>query len=94
MVVSSAIGRCGLSEHGAFARVASKCDCSNHEEPFLEQLGTIDRAIRFVCHRDSLREEEAEDLASAVKLKLIENNCAVIRKHALCSSSRPTLPSR
>lgn len=55
-----------------------------HRDPetlFLEQLATIDRAIRFACHRSSLRDDEAEDFASTVKLKLIENDYAIIRKH-------------
>jgi RNA polymerase sigma factor (sigma-70 family) len=48
---------------------------------FLEQLGTIESAIRFACHRGGIRDDEAEDFASAVKLKLIENDYAIIRKH-------------
>lgn len=51
------------------------------ERLFLEQLETIERAIRFACYRASLRNEEAEDFASYVKLKLIEKNYAVIRKY-------------
>jgi RNA polymerase sigma factor (sigma-70 family) len=67
--------------------VTSKRDGhDDHEKLFLEQLGTIERAIRFACHRHALRDEEAEDFASAVKLKLIENDYAVIRKHERCSS--------
>jgi RNA polymerase sigma factor (sigma-70 family) len=62
---------------------AQACD---PETLFLEQLPTIDRAIRFACHRGSLRDEEMEDFASAVKLRLIENDYAVIRKHTPCSS--------
>ena len=58
----------------------------NPEKLFLDQLPTIDRAIRFACHRNSLHDDEAEDFASAVKLKLIENDYAVIRKHTPCSS--------
>jgi RNA polymerase sigma factor for flagellar operon FliA len=51
------------------------------EKLFLEQLPIIERAIRFACHRGSLRNEEAEDFGSAVKLKLIENDYAIIRKY-------------
>ncbi len=53
---------------------------------FLEQLEAIDRAIRFACHRASLREHDAEDFASTVRLKLIDNDYAVIRKHDSRSS--------
>lgn len=51
------------------------------ERLFLEQLETIERAIRFACRRGSLRDEDAEDFASYVKLKLIEKEYAVIRKY-------------
>lgn len=67
--------------------VTSKGDSFNDPEKlFLEQLATIDRAIRFACHRQALRDHEAEDFASIVKLKLIENDYGVIRKHTPCSS--------
>jgi RNA polymerase sigma factor (sigma-70 family) len=56
------------------------------EELFLEQLETIERAIRFACRRAMLSEEDAEDFASCVKLKLIEKDYAVIRKHERRSS--------
>lgn len=48
---------------------------------FLDQLEAIDCAIRFVCRRASLRDHDAEDFASMVRLKLIDNDYAVIRKH-------------
>jgi RNA polymerase sigma factor (sigma-70 family) len=48
---------------------------------FLEQLETINGAIRFACRRASLRDHDAEDFASTVRLKLIDNDYAVIRKH-------------
>ena len=53
----------------------------NPEKLFLQQLETIERAIRYACRRGSLRDEDAEDFASWVKLKLIEKDYAVIRKH-------------
>ncbi|HUR79580.1 MAG TPA: sigma-70 family RNA polymerase sigma factor [Thermoanaerobaculia bacterium] len=55
---------------------------------FLEQLEAIDHAIRFVCRRASLRDHDAEDFASTVKLKLIDHDYAVIRKHDGRSSFR------
>lgn len=56
------------------------------EDWFLEQLPTIERAIGFVCHRYRLVDAEAEDFASTVKLKLIENDYAILRKYERRSS--------
>jgi RNA polymerase sigma factor (sigma-70 family) len=53
----------------------------NPEKLFLEQLDTIDRVIRFACSRGGFRDDEADDFASYVKLKFIENDYAVIRKY-------------
>jgi RNA polymerase sigma factor (sigma-70 family) len=50
------------------------------EELFLEQLPVIERAIAFVCRRYEVHGADAEDFASSVKLKLIENDYAVLRK--------------
>ena len=51
------------------------------EALFLRELAVIDRAIRQACWRGSLRREDAEDFASWVRLKLIEKNYEVIRRH-------------
>ena len=51
------------------------------EKLFLEQLETIERTIRFACGRGGFRDDEADDFASFVKLKFIENDYAVIRKY-------------
>src|ERR1044072_3956268 len=51
------------------------------EQLFRAKLETIERAIRYVCQRNSVRREEEEEFASHVKLKLIEDEYAVIRKH-------------
>jgi RNA polymerase sigma factor for flagellar operon FliA len=52
----------------------------NAEELFLENLGLIDRVVAFVSRRAHYRDDEAEDLAGHVRLKLIENDYAVLRK--------------
>jgi RNA polymerase sigma factor (sigma-70 family) len=51
------------------------------EKLFLDQLETIERAIRFACRNRSIPDDDAEDFASYVKLKLVENDYGVIRKH-------------
>jgi RNA polymerase sigma factor (sigma-70 family) len=48
---------------------------------FLRELGTIEQAIRFASRRPAFSREDAEDFASYVKLKLIENNYAIVRKY-------------
>jgi RNA polymerase sigma factor for flagellar operon FliA len=45
---------------------------------FLEQLETIERVLAFVGRKNSL--QDADDFGSWVKLKLIENDYAIIRK--------------
>ena len=47
-----------------------------------EKLDLIDRLIRFTALRQRLDQSEAEEFASIVKLRLIENDYAVIRKFA------------
>jgi RNA polymerase sigma factor for flagellar operon FliA len=47
---------------------------------FEANLDDIERVIRFTAQRQHLNEADAEDFASIVKLKLIENDYAVIRK--------------
>lgn len=56
-------------------------DAESPEQLFLAQIDTIERVIRYVCRRGSLRDEDAEDFESFVKLKLIEKDYGVIRKY-------------
>jgi RNA polymerase sigma factor (sigma-70 family) len=53
---------------------------------FLRHLEVINRAIHASCRRASLRDEEWDDFASHLKLKLIEDDYAVIRKYERRSS--------
>lgn len=50
------------------------------EELFLSNLDVIESAARFVARRARLTPDDAEDLASALKLRLIEDDYAVLRK--------------
>jgi RNA polymerase sigma factor for flagellar operon FliA len=52
----------------------------NREELFLTQLPDIERVIRWVCARRCLRGADAEDFASAVKCRLIENDYEVLAR--------------
>jgi len=46
----------------------------------LEHLETIERVVAFTCRRSGLDGADAEDFASAVKLKLVEDDYGIIRK--------------
>jgi len=47
---------------------------------FLSSLAVIDRVIDRVCRRAHVYDADAEDFASQVKLALIENDYAILRK--------------
>jgi RNA polymerase sigma factor for flagellar operon FliA len=55
-------------------------------EFFLRHLPVINHAIHAASRRASLRDEELDDFASHLKLKLIEDDYAVIRKYEQRSS--------
>jgi RNA polymerase sigma factor for flagellar operon FliA len=48
------------------------------EQMFLSELALIERVIAWVCARRFLRRLDAEDFASTVKLRLIEDDYAVL----------------
>ncbi len=50
------------------------------EELFLSQLPLIERVVRSLRHRHGLTAEEAEDLASQVKLKIVDDDYGVLRR--------------
>jgi RNA polymerase sigma factor for flagellar operon FliA len=50
------------------------------EELFRENLPLIERVIASVCRRRGLGEDEAEELASTVRLKLVEDDYRVLRR--------------
>lgn len=52
----------------------------NPEDIFLEQIGTIDRINSYICRRNRLDANEAEDFGQFVKMELIDNNYEIIRK--------------
>lgn len=47
---------------------------------FLSHLDLVERVVGYTCRRHHVRGEDAEELASAVKLKLVEDDYAVFRK--------------
>lgn len=53
---------------------------SDWRELFHEALPAIEESIRFVCRRRRCRHDEGEDFASAVRLRFMENDCALLRQ--------------
>lgn len=54
----------------------------NPNELFESSLDVIERTIALVTRRGRLRGADAEDFGSSVKLALLENDCAILRKHS------------
>jgi len=61
------------------------------EELFLGSLGLIDRIAAFICRRNHLSTADAEDFVAHVRLKVIENDYAVLRKFEHRSSMQTYL---
>jgi RNA polymerase sigma factor (sigma-70 family) len=49
-------------------------------ELLVEQWSTVQRVIDFTCRRYRLCDDESEELASWVKVKLFEDDCAIVRQ--------------
>jgi RNA polymerase sigma factor for flagellar operon FliA len=64
---------------------------TSFEALLVSELGTIERITQFVAARNHLRPDDASDFASHVKLKLVENGYAILRKFEGKSSLRTFL---
>ena len=60
--------------------VAGSQDGTRWEHEFLALLPWLDRVVAFTARRHRLSPEDAEDFGSRVKVKLIDDNYAVLRK--------------
>jgi RNA polymerase sigma factor (sigma-70 family) len=73
----------GAASHAGTGRFA---DPMTREQLFLAQLPEIERVTRWVCARHALYGADAQDFASVVKYRLIENDYEVLAKFkGLCS---------
>lgn len=61
------------------------------ETLFVSQLPLIEQVISFIARRHHLRTEDADELGAHVKLKLLENDYALLRKFQGRSSLRTYL---
>lgn len=59
--------------------MASTVDSGEAESLFTAHLPVIERVIAFVCRRHHLSADETGDFASHVRIKLLSDNCAVLR---------------
>jgi RNA polymerase sigma factor for flagellar operon FliA len=50
------------------------------ERLFLDHLTLLDRIVASLCRRHGIRGDEAEDAASAIRLRLVENDYAILRR--------------
>jgi RNA polymerase sigma factor (sigma-70 family) len=62
-----------------------------HEELYLAHLRVIEDVIRFVSRRHALREGDADDFASVVRLHLVEDDYRVLRSFQNRSSLKTFL---
>ena len=63
----------------------------SYEDTFLANLGLVDDVVRFIARRHRLTATDAEEFASLARLKLIENDYAVLRSFRGTSSLRTYL---
>lgn len=61
------------------------------EDPYVRHQDVIERALAEVCRRHRLREEQAEEFVSAARIRLLEDDRAILRKYAGASSIRTFL---
>jgi RNA polymerase sigma factor (sigma-70 family) len=50
------------------------------QSPLVPHLRTIERVTRYVCRRNHLTADEAEDFASHVHVRLLADDCAALRR--------------
>jgi RNA polymerase sigma factor (sigma-70 family) len=58
---------------------------------FLGHLKLIEAVIAYCCRRSHFKREEAEDFGSHVKIKLLEDDCAILRQYQGKSSIKTYL---
>ena len=66
-------------------------DEPTHQRLLLEHLDTIEQVVAFIARRHRLSPDEAEELGGEVRVKLLENDCEVLRAFEHRSSLRTFL---
>lgn len=49
------------------------------ESLFASHAGAIDRVVTYVCRRNRLTSDDADEFGGVVRLKLVEDDCAILR---------------
>jgi len=62
------------------AAFETEADRDPVEEGFLDHLDLIDRAVGSICRRHSLPADDADDLTAHVRMRLIADDYAILRK--------------
>lgn len=70
----------GRSGRGDQYNVDSSAVVVNHQHLLLENLDLVERLVRFIARRHHLSFTDTEEFASIVRLKLVENDFAILRK--------------
>ena len=63
---------------------------SRDQPPRLDHQPLIERILTKLARRKRLSRDEAEDFASHVRLKMLEDNGAILQKFKGKAASRPT----
>ena len=63
----------------------------DYERLFLDNLGVVNDVVRYIARRHNLSVDEAEELTSAVRLKIIEHDYLILRRFEGRSSLRTYL---
>ncbi len=66
-------------------------DEPSHRRLLLEHLDTVEQVVAFIARRHRLSPEEAEELGGDVRVKLLENDCEILRAFEHRSSLRTFL---
>ena len=77
---SAGVARANETPKGATAPRVSAADNAAYEAILVEHLDFIERAVASVARRNAVAPWDAEDLAGQVRLRLMANDYAVLRK--------------
>lgn len=61
------------------------------EDPYVRHQDVIERALREVCRRHRLRADQAEEFTSVARVRLLDDDRAILRKHSGRASFRTFL---
>jgi DNA-directed RNA polymerase specialized sigma24 family protein len=75
-------------ELGTLRLSAARANSSDYERLLVENLPVLEQIVQAIARRHNLPRHETEDLAGAVRVKLVEDNYATLRRFEHRSSLR------